>query len=111
MTDAVDGEVENLPAGTATVQVLHRRIACSVAPDREFDADIEETVTPGMRHNKAVAFPEGSELPLDIPDRCWPAFADRLAAYDADGNRLDQPSHFEEDNFSQAVHNIPRQAE
>lgn len=103
------GDTDDLPEwwdDVERVEVLHRRIGATVDPDRDLPGHVEETRTPGLTHNKAVAFGEGDDLPLDIAEGVWSAFADRLAAFDADGERLDTPHRNEDSGFSTVAHTI-----
>lgn len=75
-SDRLDPD-DPLPDGTEHVVVLHREILIS-----------DGTPTPER-------YTAGTELPLDVARSCWSAHGDRLAAFDASGKRLDQPSRAE----------------
>lgn len=84
----------SLPEGTAEVRVLYKRISTSMEEPPE-SGTVDE--------NGRVMFEEGAELPLDVAEKCWSVFSDRLAAFDADGNRLDSPSRGEKMDFDMAL--------
>lgn len=59
----------------ATVVVLHRSFEVTAGGNRG-----------------PVSYDAGEELPLDVAAAAWPAHGDRLAAVDANGDRLDTPT-------------------
>lgn len=79
-----------VPEGAAHFVVESREIVVS-AKRPEIDPEehtIEEATpfSPGV-----VRFRRGDELPPALGEQVYPSFGDRLAVFDADGQRLDGP--------------------
>lgn len=90
-------EVEN-------IVVLHRwiRIGVSQMPDERLEQELtdEELEAVEKGNLTSVAIEAGEELPLEAAEKCWSGFNDRLAAFDEEGERLDNPSRAERHEFS-----------
>lgn len=76
------------------VVVLHKRVTVSRSAVTEemledLDLDTELLDDPDFR---SIEFEKGDRLPLEVARDCWSAFSDRLAAFDEDEERLDEPA-------------------
>lgn len=88
--------MENLPDGTAHVVALTERFG--PAPDE--DDLVDDIVGPSEVQTysrsrggdgETAVYRPGDELPLELAGRSWSQSED-LAAFDADGERLDEPA-------------------
>ena len=94
--------MSDLPEGTERVVVLYYQLSFTMDPE-EVPEGVTQRSPVGFRSNTLVVIEEGEEVPLQLAERCWETFNERLAAYDGDGVRLDTPSAYEERNFSTAA--------
>lgn len=95
--------MSDLPDDTDRVQVLYDRVTMRVDSELVPD-DIHSRELRHGRGDKVMDyFTEGDEMPVELAEQWWSAFNDRFAAPDADGDRLDSPSHTERVGFDTAL--------
>ncbi len=103
MSDRSSEARTELPEGTERVVLLYDSVSFNVDEDYEPPEQAEVRNPPGMQHSKILEFEEGDEVPVDLVESCWGTFSDRLAALDNDGDRVDEPSAIEKQEFDTAL--------
>ena len=94
--------MSDLPQDTETVQLLYKSITVNLDPD-DVPEGVETEEHTHLRNSVLATFDEGDELPLEIAEQCWSGFSDRLAAFNADGDRLDAAAPAEQQSFNTAL--------
>lgn len=89
-----------LPDGTERVVLLHKTLRCRVDDDKLNHWLQDNEVANNAQY---VVFAAGDEIPLEVARSVWSGFSDRLAAVDADDQRLDTQSRAESMGFAQGM--------